>query len=239
MTSVACMMQRGGRPWFRASRMACSSVTLRVQLLVREERHKVRLKVTISICIFIRFSLREWVQNYLMNRISLLFGNTVLLCQKQGVYLPISQIAVLSKHTVCIWHNKSICSDNKHLTRLNTKSFSTYLHGSKAVFATDGDWNKHQQKTKARQKSNSGLHPDMTNLWQNSVLLHQISPRAFLLLLTPHHCHRILPASPSLISSLMNHFTWHRNVSHREQTRGTRRITNLPIFALDPAERED
>lgn len=37
MTSVACMMQRGGNPWFRASRMACSSVTLRVQLLTREE----------------------------------------------------------------------------------------------------------------------------------------------------------------------------------------------------------
>lgn len=36
MTSVACMMQRGGRPWFRASRMACSSVTLRVQLLERK-----------------------------------------------------------------------------------------------------------------------------------------------------------------------------------------------------------
>lgn len=35
MTSVACMMHRGGRPWFRANRMACSSVTLRVQLLVR------------------------------------------------------------------------------------------------------------------------------------------------------------------------------------------------------------
>lgn len=32
MTSVACMMQRGGSPWFRASRMACSRVTLRVQL---------------------------------------------------------------------------------------------------------------------------------------------------------------------------------------------------------------
>lgn len=41
MTSVACMMQRGGRPWFRASRMACSSVTLRVQLL--ERKHAVRL----------------------------------------------------------------------------------------------------------------------------------------------------------------------------------------------------
>lgn len=26
------MMQRGGRPWLRANRMACSSVTLRVQL---------------------------------------------------------------------------------------------------------------------------------------------------------------------------------------------------------------
>lgn len=32
MTSVACIIQRGGNPWFRASRMACSRVTLRVQL---------------------------------------------------------------------------------------------------------------------------------------------------------------------------------------------------------------
>lgn len=37
MTSVACMMHRGGKPWFRARRMACSSVTLSVQLQDRKE----------------------------------------------------------------------------------------------------------------------------------------------------------------------------------------------------------
>lgn len=52
-------MQRGGRPWFRANRMACSSVTLRVQLLVREETHKVKLERALAACIFIKFSLMQ------------------------------------------------------------------------------------------------------------------------------------------------------------------------------------
>lgn len=51
MTSVACMMQRGGSPWLRANRMACSRVTLRVELQQKRESEKKKhtTKVRVSL----------------------------------------------------------------------------------------------------------------------------------------------------------------------------------------------
>lgn len=137
MTSVACMMQRGGRPWFRASRMACSSVTLRVQLLDREEKHK----VTRSVCIFIRFSPREWTMlnnhnaGYCPCYLGMQFCSAINTCI---IYLPIS-------HTLYYQSLQSVLDTIKSsIVTINTNSFtfSTCFHGYEC--------NRRKQKKKAR-----------------------------------------------------------------------------------------
>lgn len=211
MTSVACMMQRGGNPWFRASRMACSSVTLRVQLLAREKKHKAKLSLSLSLHIhqiLITGMDESSCEQIIMQNIAPV--DAIL-----GIQFRICQTSSSSRFTdavcmyVCIWHNKTFCSDN-------TFSDSTLIHSQRAFLVMKqssqqmeiegkiADWNEQtENKSMPKLWASSGYDGSLAEFSTTILNL----PACILLLLTPCHWRHIPIASPSLISSLMNHFT--------------------------------
>lgn len=211
MTSVACMMQRGGNPWFRASRMACSSVTLRVQLLAREKKHKAKLSLSLSLHIhqiLITGMDESSCEQIIMQNIAPV--DAIL-----GIQFRICQTSSSSRFTdavcmyVCIWHNKTFCSDN-------TFSDSTLIHSQRAFLVMKQSLQQMEIEGKIADWNEQTENKSMPKLWASSGYdgsLAEFSttilnlPACILLLLTPCHWRHIPIASPSLISSLMNHFT--------------------------------
>lgn len=132
-----------------------------------------------------------------------------------GIQFWICQTSSSSRFTdavcmyVCIWHNKTFCSDN-------TFSDSTLIHSQRAFLVMKqssqqmeiegkiADWNEQtENKSMPKLWASSGYDGSLAEFSTTILNL----PACILLLLTPCHWRHIPIASPSLISSLMNHFT--------------------------------
>lgn len=160
MTSVACMMQRGGNPWFRASRMACSSVTLRVQLLAREGQKK------------------RWVITFSFNRlddaesscVKIIMHNIAPTDAIWGIQFWICQTYLSSHFTaavpwtcrVCVWHNKNPSSVTAPSL---TNSFSTRFRGNEVIYAADRDWGQWSQIETCINKKKNKSKPKLRIWW--------------------------------------------------------------------------